>query len=84
MCLNQDGPIPVHLLTEVVTWMCSNSVHYTVTFSLFFENTQSKAKLDGTKSDTSVLHHVPCYTEVIMSHPLSTVRNKGCYLYIWR
>lgn len=36
------------------------------------------------ESDMAVLHHVPCYTAAIMSHPLSPVGNKSCYLCIWR
>lgn len=35
-------------------------------------------------SDMVVLNHIPCFTAVIMSHPLSAARNKSCYLCIWR
>lgn len=35
-------------------------------------------------SDMVVLNHLPCFTAVIMSHPLSAARNKSCYLCIWR
>lgn len=76
---------PIYItLTEVVKWMyritCLCALHRCTYFFAVKIHSARECYMVLHKSDMAVLNHVPCYTTVTMSHPISTAGNKCCML----